>query len=310
MYAAVARRAGRADAQGARGNSQGGKSGWARGRARRARQQPGRQERLGARAKTDAGRPQGQQPAGQDALGAQCPRRQLEFSPPRLLSRDDRSTGRGPPSMPLTIAEDDYVIVDNGAASPGELAIGHVCKVDEEPVEVHWHALRDASVPTPMQVGGPRGWAPTGRCGPATAETYKSAGAVYYTPSRRSTETRRWPSWRGYTRRHIYLPLNADHDHDRMSSDLSLVYRDHRVQQDEVLTGYGPAIGMRRRRSSGRGLANAPGSTVRQGNVESWPRRPCPACKDAPAREEAHAFRAASQDLDCRTGVLPHRCIL
>ncbi len=34
--------------------------------------------------------------------------------------------------MPLTIVEDDYVIVDNGAANPGELAIGRVRKVDDE----------------------------------------------------------------------------------------------------------------------------------------------------------------------------------
>ena len=57
--------------------------------------------------------------------------------------------------MPLTIAEDDYVIVDNGAANPGELAIGRVRKVDDELVEVHWHALKDASVPTPVQVWWP-----------------------------------------------------------------------------------------------------------------------------------------------------------
>jgi hypothetical protein len=44
--------------------------------------------------------------------------------------------------MPLTIVEDDYVIVDNGAANPGELAIGRVRKVDDELVEVHWHAER------------------------------------------------------------------------------------------------------------------------------------------------------------------------
>jgi hypothetical protein len=57
--------------------------------------------------------------------------------------------------MPLTIAVDDYVIVDNGAANPGELAIGRVRKVDDQLVEVHWHALKDASVPTPMQVWWP-----------------------------------------------------------------------------------------------------------------------------------------------------------
>ena len=57
--------------------------------------------------------------------------------------------------MPLTIAVDDYVIVDNGAANPGELAIGRVRKVDDELVEVHWHALKDASVPTPMQAWWP-----------------------------------------------------------------------------------------------------------------------------------------------------------
>jgi hypothetical protein len=58
--------------------------------------------------------------------------------------------------MPLTIEEYSYVIVDNGAANPGELAIGRVHKVDDELVDVHWHALKDASVPTPMQV-----WQPT-----------------------------------------------------------------------------------------------------------------------------------------------------
>jgi hypothetical protein len=65
-----------------------------------------------------------------------------------------RASGLAKPglSMPLTIAEDDYVIVDNGAANPGELAIGRVRKVDEELVEVHWHALKDVSVPTPVQV--------------------------------------------------------------------------------------------------------------------------------------------------------------
>ncbi len=49
--------------------------------------------------------------------------------------------------MPLTIAEMDYVIVDNGTANPGELAIGRVHNVDDELVEVHWHALKDAPVP-------------------------------------------------------------------------------------------------------------------------------------------------------------------
>jgi hypothetical protein len=58
--------------------------------------------------------------------------------------------------IPLTIDEYSYVIVDNGAVNPGELAIGRVHKVDDELVEVHWHALKDASVPTPMQV-----WQPT-----------------------------------------------------------------------------------------------------------------------------------------------------
>ncbi len=51
--------------------------------------------------------------------------------------------------MPLTIDEYSYVIVDNGAAHPGELDIGRVHKVDDELVEVHWHALKDTSVPTP-----------------------------------------------------------------------------------------------------------------------------------------------------------------
>jgi hypothetical protein len=47
------------------------------------------------------------------------------------------------------------VIVDNGAANLGELAIGRMRKVDDELVEVHWHALKDASAPTPMQVWWP-----------------------------------------------------------------------------------------------------------------------------------------------------------
>jgi hypothetical protein len=34
--------------------------------------------------------------------------------------------------MPLTIDEYSYVIVDNGAANPGELATGSVHKVDDE----------------------------------------------------------------------------------------------------------------------------------------------------------------------------------
>jgi hypothetical protein len=38
--------------------------------------------------------------------------------------------------MPLTIDEYSYVIVDNGAANPGELAIGRVHKVDDELVDV------------------------------------------------------------------------------------------------------------------------------------------------------------------------------
>ena len=60
--------------------------------------------------------------------------------------------------MPITIVEDDYVKVDNGATKPGALAIGRVRKVDDELEEIHWHALRDASVPTPMQeCGGSRG---------------------------------------------------------------------------------------------------------------------------------------------------------
>ena len=51
--------------------------------------------------------------------------------------------------MPLTIDEYSYVIVDNGAAYPGELAIGRVHKVDDELVGDHWHALKDTSAPTP-----------------------------------------------------------------------------------------------------------------------------------------------------------------
>jgi hypothetical protein len=42
----------------------------------------------------------------------------------------------------------DYVSVDSvdkGAANPGELAIGRVRKVDDELVEVHWHAKTRAS---------------------------------------------------------------------------------------------------------------------------------------------------------------------
>jgi hypothetical protein len=53
--------------------------------------------------------------------------------------------------MPLTIVEHDYVIVYNGAAIPGELAIGRARKVDDELVKIPWHAL-DASVPIPVQV--------------------------------------------------------------------------------------------------------------------------------------------------------------
>ena len=49
----------------------------------------------------------------------------------------------------------DYVIVDNGAANPGELTIGRVHNVDDELVKVHWHALKDASVPTPREVSWP-----------------------------------------------------------------------------------------------------------------------------------------------------------
>jgi hypothetical protein len=80
-------------------------------------------------------------------------------------SDDDNTKTTGPRAsrpakpglpMPLTIEEYSYVIVDNGAANPGELAIGRVHKVDDELVDVHWHALKDASVPTPMQV-----WQPT-----------------------------------------------------------------------------------------------------------------------------------------------------
>ena len=56
--------------------------------------------------------------------------------------------------MPLTIAEMDYVIVDNGAANPGELAIGRVHNVDDELVKVHWHALKDASVPLVLNEAG------------------------------------------------------------------------------------------------------------------------------------------------------------
>jgi hypothetical protein len=44
--------------------------------------------------------------------------------------------------VPLTIVEDDYVIVDNGAANPGELAIGRVRKVDEELVKAYYQPSR------------------------------------------------------------------------------------------------------------------------------------------------------------------------
>jgi hypothetical protein len=54
-------------------------------------------------------------------------------------SRSSRTTTWSKKTAPLT----------------GELAIGRVRKVDDELVEVHWHALKDASVPTPMQTWWP-----------------------------------------------------------------------------------------------------------------------------------------------------------
>ena len=79
----------------------------------------------------------------------------------RTSPRASRPAKPGLP-MPLTIDEMDYVIVDNGAANPGELAIGRVHNVDDELVKVHWHALKDASVPTPKQVWWPTWVGPDG----------------------------------------------------------------------------------------------------------------------------------------------------
>jgi hypothetical protein len=131
--------------------------------------------------------------------------------------------------MPLTIEEYSYVIVDNGAANPGELAIGRVHKVDDELVDVHWHALKDASVPTPMQV-----WQPTWVGADGTLRTSDLP------PRGRTAETggcsmRRRPLWRGRTVRNR---LQSTLTHDRMSSDFHcLVFQDHQVQQDEVIPG-------------------------------------------------------------------------
>ena len=66
--------------------------------------------------------------------------------------------------MPLTVVEDNYVIVDNGAAIPGGRASGRVRRVDDELVEVHWHALNDASIPTAASMGEYRRDAATLRC--------------------------------------------------------------------------------------------------------------------------------------------------
>jgi hypothetical protein len=83
--------------------------------------------------------------------------------------------------MPLTIDEFSYVIVDNGAAYPGELAIGRVHKVDDELVGEHWHALKDTSAPTPAGA--------VATCVDAFRRTAETGGCPM----------RRRPLWRGRT---------------------------------------------------------------------------------------------------------------